>query len=42
MVVTVPKIGSGTENDMFRPDTNAKRWQMVEERATEFVIEILE
>lgn len=42
MIITVPKIGNGTENDPIRPDTIATWWQMVEERETEFVIEVLE
>lgn len=41
MIITVPKIGSGTEEDPFRPDTTAKWWQVIEERETEFVIEVL-
>lgn len=41
MIVTVPKIGTGTEADPIRPDTDASWWQMVDERETEFVIEIL-
>lgn len=41
MIVTVPKIGTGTEDDPIRPDTTAPHWQMVEERESEFVIEIL-
>lgn len=41
-IVTVPKIGTGTEDDPIRPDTTAAWWQVVEERETEFVIEILE
>lgn len=42
MVVTLPKIGTGTEDDPIRPDTNAPHWQILEERDTEFVVEILE
>lgn len=41
-IVTVAKIGSGTEIDPVRPDTTALWWQMVEERDTEFVIEIIQ
>jgi len=41
MIIAVPKIGTGTELDPFRPDTTATHWQVVEERETEFVIEIL-
>ena len=41
MLITVSKIGTGTENDPFRPDTTATHWQVIEERPTEFVIEIL-
>lgn len=37
-VETVPKTGT----DAVRPDTNAKWWQVIDERETEFVIEILE
>jgi hypothetical protein len=39
--VTVQKIGVGTDEDPIRPDTTEISWQVVEERATEFVIEIL-
>jgi len=42
MLVTVPKIGTGSENDPIRPDTKAKWWQLIEERETEVVIEILD
>ncbi len=41
-IVTLPKIGDGTEENPFRPDTEAKHWQVVEEREAEFVIEIIE
>ena len=41
MIITVPKIGTGTELDPFRPDTTATHWQVVEEREEEFVIEVL-
>lgn len=41
MITTVPKIGTGTENDPIRPDTTATHWQVIEERENEFVIEIL-
>lgn len=41
MIITVPKIGSGTEEDPYRADTEYTSWQVVEERETEFVIEIL-
>lgn len=41
-VVTVSKIGTGAEQDSFRPNTTAAWWQVIEERETEFVIEILE
>lgn len=40
-IQTVAKIGTGTEQDPFRPDTTAKSWQVVEERENEFVIEVL-
>jgi hypothetical protein len=39
--VTVSKIGTGTREDPFRPDTTAQWWQVVEENETTFVIEIL-
>jgi hypothetical protein len=42
MIVTVPKIGTGSEFDPFRPDTTENHWQVVEERDKEFVIEILD
>lgn len=42
MIVTIPKIGDGSEENPIRPDTTATWWQVVEERETEFVIEIIE
>lgn len=42
MILTLPKIGTGTDEDPIRPDTNARRWVVKEERETEFVVEILE
>lgn len=42
MIVTVAKIGTGTDKDTFRPDTTADWYQVVEDRPTEFVIEILD
>lgn len=42
MITTVLKTGAGTENDPFRPDTDAQHWQVIEERETEFVIEVLD
>lgn len=41
MELTVPKVGSGTEDDPYRPDTTYPSWRVIEERPTEFVIEIL-
>lgn len=42
MIITVPRIGSGTETDFYRPDTTAKGWQVIEERESEFVIEVFD
>lgn len=39
--LTFPKIGIGTMENPFRPDTTSTWWQVVEERENEFVIEIL-
>lgn len=41
MIITVPKIGDGTEVNPFRPNTTATWWQVVEERETEFVIDVI-
>lgn len=41
-IVTVDKIGDGTESNPFRPNTTAKSWRVIEEKETEFVIEILQ
>lgn len=40
ILMTVPKIGTGTDDDSIRPDTNAGWWEVVEERETEFVIRV--
>lgn len=42
MIITVRKIGVGTEEDPFRPDTDANNWQVIEEKEDEFVLQILE
>lgn len=42
MILTVKRIGDGSEQNPFRPDTDAERWQVVAEREDEFDIEILE
>lgn len=42
MLIIVEKIGVGTDEDPIRPDTTSKWWQMVEERETEYVIEVIE
>jgi len=42
MIITVLKIGDGTIENPFRPDTAATHWQTIEERENEFVIEILQ
>lgn len=43
-IVTVLKVGTGegTGMDAFRADTTATKWNVLEERETEFVIEILD
>lgn len=41
-MTTVPKIGDGSEENPYRPDTDAKNWKVIEERETEFVIEMWE
>jgi hypothetical protein len=40
--VTVPRIGTGSDTDPFRPDTNATAWRVIDELEMEFTIEILE
>lgn len=42
MIVTVDKIGTGSECDPIRPDTTASNWQVVEEKERKFVIEIFD
>jgi hypothetical protein len=42
VIVTVSKIGTGTESDPLRPNTSAECWQVIEEKETEFVIEVLD
>lgn len=39
-MMTVPKIGTGTDADPYRPDTDATSWRLIEERETEFVIDV--
>ncbi|MGX2958057.1 hypothetical protein JNUCC23_02040 [Peribacillus sp. JNUCC 23] len=41
MIITVAKIGDGTDQNPFKPDAKSEWWQVVEERENEFVIEIL-
>jgi hypothetical protein len=40
--ITVPRIGDGSEENPFRPDTSSKWWQVIEEHGIEFLIEIFE
>lgn len=42
MIVAVKKIGDGSMHDPYRPDTAATKWNVIEERENEFVIEILD
>lgn len=42
MIVTVLRIGDGSDNNPYRPDTTTTHWQAIEERENEFVIEILD
>lgn len=42
MIFPTKRIGNGTEESPYRPDTEAKHWQLVEETEDEFIIEILE
>lgn len=42
MIITVKKIGIGTEEDPIRPETEAKNWKVIEEYENEFLIEISE
>ena len=42
MIKTFPRIGDGTEENPYRPDTTARHWQVVEERENEFVVEVLD
>lgn len=42
MIITVKKIGDGSETNPIRPETDAEWWQVVAERETEFDIEVLE
>lgn len=40
--VVVPKKGDGGRESPFSADTTEIKWQVIEERETEFVIDILE
>jgi len=40
MIAIVAKIGEGTFENPYRPDTTAEKWSIIEERKTEYVIEI--
>lgn len=40
MELTVPKIGSGTIDDPYRPDTTAIHWVVISETDTTFKIQI--
>jgi hypothetical protein len=40
MFITVPKIGTGTMFDPYRPDTTYESWTMMEETETTVTIEV--
>jgi hypothetical protein len=42
MIITVNKLGDGSIDNPFRPDTTATNWQLVSETETTMTIEILE
>lgn len=42
MIMICPRIGNGSEENPFRPDISSGAWRVIEERETEFVIEIFE
>jgi len=42
MIITVPIIGTGTEEDMWRPDTAATSWKVISRNGDEMTIEIPE
>lgn len=42
MIIIVPKLGVGTEQNPIRPETTAKDWQKVSETDTTMTIEILD
>ena len=42
MIKVLPRIGDGTKENPYRPDTEARHWQVVEERENEFVVEVLD
>ena len=39
-IITVPKIGAGTEDDPIRPDTDATWWEKVTEDEVTMTIRI--
>ena len=41
-LITVNKIGTGEMDNPFRPDTDAINWRVIEDRETEFLIEVLD
>ena len=42
MIIIADKIGEGTEESPFRPDTISGHWQVIEEYEDSFKIEILD
>jgi len=41
-VINVEKIGSGTDEDPYRPDTDFLNWQFIDEQQNQFIIQILD
>lgn len=41
-IITVSKIGTGTEVDPIRPDTTATSWETISETSTTMTINILD
>jgi hypothetical protein len=41
-MIVAPKIGDGTDENPYRPDTDAREWKVIEELPTEIVIEIIQ
>lgn len=40
LIITAKKLGTGSEDDPFRPDTDYLNWSVIDEDSTQFFLNV--